>query len=222
MFTRKGTVLALMSLLAAGTLAAATSYQVAYVTGTSGPAAGGTAVAIYGNQFVAGATVTVGGAAASASRRQLDPHRRHDAGARRGLPLRRRRRQPGQPERPSCRAPGSPTSSTCRRRAPSTRRSRRSSATGSRRDAAAATTARASSITRAQMAVFLLRAEHGSALRAAAGLGHDLRRRRRLRLRRRLDRAALRRRRHGRRAPPAPCATARTTRSRAARWPSSS
>ena len=48
MFTRKGTVLALASLLAAGTLAAATSYQVAYVTGTSGPAAGGTAVAIYG------------------------------------------------------------------------------------------------------------------------------------------------------------------------------
>ena len=67
MFTRKGTVLALASLLAAGTLAAATSYQVAYVTGTSGPAAGGTAVAIYGNQFVAGATVTVGGAVASAS-----------------------------------------------------------------------------------------------------------------------------------------------------------
>jgi uncharacterized protein (DUF1800 family) len=67
MFTRKGTVLALVSLLAAGTLAAATSYQVAYVTGTSGPAAGGTAVAIYGNQFVAGATVTVGGAVASAS-----------------------------------------------------------------------------------------------------------------------------------------------------------
>ena len=67
MLTRKGAVLALASLMAAGALPAATSYQVAYVTGTSGPAAGGTAVAIYGNQFVSGATVTVGGAAASAS-----------------------------------------------------------------------------------------------------------------------------------------------------------
>ena len=67
MLTRKGAVFALASLMAAGGLQAATSYQVAYVTGTSGPAAGGTAVAIYGNQFVSGATVTVGGAAASAS-----------------------------------------------------------------------------------------------------------------------------------------------------------
>jgi len=67
MFTRKGAAFALVSLLAAGESRAATSFQVAYVSGTSGPAAGGTAVSIFGNQFVSGASVTVGGATASAN-----------------------------------------------------------------------------------------------------------------------------------------------------------
>jgi uncharacterized protein (DUF1800 family) len=64
---KKGAVFALASLLAAGAAQGATSFQFAYMTGTSGPAAGGTAVSIVGNQFLAGATVTVGGAGASAS-----------------------------------------------------------------------------------------------------------------------------------------------------------
>jgi uncharacterized protein (DUF1800 family) len=67
MLTKKGAAFALVSLLAAGESRAATSFQVAYMSGTSGPAAGGTAVSIYGNQFVSGASVTVGGATASAS-----------------------------------------------------------------------------------------------------------------------------------------------------------
>ncbi len=52
---------------AARPLPAATSFQFAYLYGTSGPASGGTAVNVVGNQFQSGATVTVGGSFASAS-----------------------------------------------------------------------------------------------------------------------------------------------------------
>ena len=47
--------------LAADPLHAATSFQAAYVNAASGPASGGSAVQIVGNQFLAGASVTVGG-----------------------------------------------------------------------------------------------------------------------------------------------------------------
>jgi hypothetical protein len=65
--TRKTATALLALLLAAGAAPAATTFQAAYLTPASGPAGGGSAVTIVGNQFVAGATVTVGGAAASAS-----------------------------------------------------------------------------------------------------------------------------------------------------------
>jgi uncharacterized protein (DUF1800 family) len=67
MSNRKGAVLALASLMAAAEIQAATTFRAAYVSGTSGPAGGGTAVSIVGNQFQSGATVGVGGASASAS-----------------------------------------------------------------------------------------------------------------------------------------------------------
>jgi uncharacterized protein (DUF1800 family) len=67
MRNRKAAALALALLPACGRLEAATTFQAAYLTPASGPAAGGTAVSVVGNQFLAGATVTIGGAAASAS-----------------------------------------------------------------------------------------------------------------------------------------------------------
>jgi uncharacterized protein (DUF1800 family) len=44
----------------------ATPFQLAYASGTSGPAAGGTAINLVGNQFLPGATVTIGGTGAGA------------------------------------------------------------------------------------------------------------------------------------------------------------
>jgi hypothetical protein len=67
MSNRKAAALALALLPACGRLGAATTFQAAYLTPASGPAAGGSAVSLVGNQFLAGATVTIGGAAASAS-----------------------------------------------------------------------------------------------------------------------------------------------------------
>ena len=49
------------ALLCAGRLLAATTFQAAYINGTSGAAAGGTPVQIVGNQFLPGASVSVGG-----------------------------------------------------------------------------------------------------------------------------------------------------------------
>src|SRR5262249_62089423 len=48
-------------------LHAATSFQFAYMSGTSGPASGGTAVNVVGNQFQAGATGAIGGKPVSAA-----------------------------------------------------------------------------------------------------------------------------------------------------------
>jgi len=67
MYRNKLATLALAMALATGSLRAATTFQAAYLTPASGPAAGGTAAALVGNQFLAGATVSVGGASASAS-----------------------------------------------------------------------------------------------------------------------------------------------------------
>jgi len=53
---------ALVWWLGAGLLQGATSFQVAYVNAASGPASGGTVVQIVGNQFLPGATVMVGDA----------------------------------------------------------------------------------------------------------------------------------------------------------------
>ncbi|HWZ85620.1 MAG TPA: DUF1800 family protein [Thermoanaerobaculia bacterium] len=64
---KKFALLALTLALAPGRLRAATSFQAAYVSPASGPAAGGTNVSLVGNQFLAGASVSVGGASASAS-----------------------------------------------------------------------------------------------------------------------------------------------------------
>ena len=59
--------LATLGLLSAGTASASTSFQAAYIYGTSGPAGGGTPVNVVGNQFAAGATVTFGGQTATSS-----------------------------------------------------------------------------------------------------------------------------------------------------------
>ncbi len=61
------TVLATLGLLSAGIASGDTSFQLAYMYGTSGPASGGTAVNLVGNKFLAGATVAIGGVSASAS-----------------------------------------------------------------------------------------------------------------------------------------------------------
>jgi len=60
-------VLATLGLVSAGIATGATTFQLAYMYGTSGPASGGTAVNLVGNQFDPGATVTIGGVSASAS-----------------------------------------------------------------------------------------------------------------------------------------------------------
>jgi len=62
-------VLATLGLLSAGISAGATTstpFQLAYASGTSGPASGGTPISLVGNQFSPGATVTVGGVGVSA------------------------------------------------------------------------------------------------------------------------------------------------------------
>jgi uncharacterized protein (DUF1800 family) len=46
--------------------ATATPFQVAYASGTSGPASGGTPISVVGNQFLPGATVKIGGVGVSA------------------------------------------------------------------------------------------------------------------------------------------------------------
>jgi len=59
--------LATLGLLSGGTASASTTFQTAYMYGTSGPAGGGTPVNLVGNQFVAGATVTFGGQTVSST-----------------------------------------------------------------------------------------------------------------------------------------------------------
>ncbi len=67
MFVTRTAVLTAAAALSAPLLSASTSFNAAYLTPASGPAAGGTAVAVVGNQFQSGATVSVGGADAGAS-----------------------------------------------------------------------------------------------------------------------------------------------------------
>ncbi len=55
------------ALIAAGTASAATSFQLAYLSATSGPASGGTPLSLVGNQFTAGASASIGGTPVSAS-----------------------------------------------------------------------------------------------------------------------------------------------------------
>ncbi len=64
---RSAAVLATLGLVSAGIATGATTFQLAYMYGTSGPASGGTAVNLVGNQFDPGATVTIGGVSATAS-----------------------------------------------------------------------------------------------------------------------------------------------------------
>ncbi len=52
--------------IALGATATSTPFQLAYASGTSGPAGGGTNVNLVGNQFLSGATVTIGGVGVSA------------------------------------------------------------------------------------------------------------------------------------------------------------
>ena len=197
MLTRKGAVFALASLMAAGALHAATSYQVAYVTTTSGPAAGGTVVAIYGNQFVGGATVTVGGAAASAgvtsSTRISATMPARGAGYLYDIAV----DNPGTGvgvipagwfadflDVPQASPFHTPVETIVR--------------DGITSGCGGGNFCPSSSITRAQMAVFLLRAGHGSGYVPPPASGTLFSRRRRLRLRGRLDRGALRRGHHRR------------------------
>src|SRR5690349_3633811 len=53
--------------LGADPLQAATTFQAAYISVASGPASGASGVQIVGNQFLAGASVTVGGISAGAT-----------------------------------------------------------------------------------------------------------------------------------------------------------
>src|SRR5262245_17941652 len=64
---RAAAVLATLGLASGGIASGATSFQLAYMYGTSGPATGGTSVTLVGNQFQPGATVTVGGISATSS-----------------------------------------------------------------------------------------------------------------------------------------------------------
>ena len=67
MFVTRSAVLTAAAALSARLLSAATSFNAAYLTPASGPAGGGAAVAVVGNQFQSGATVSIGGADAGAS-----------------------------------------------------------------------------------------------------------------------------------------------------------
>src|SRR5262249_7868945 len=64
---RARSLAAATALLISGAAAAATTFQLSYASVTSGPASGGSAVVLVGNQFQPGATVLVGGAGVSAS-----------------------------------------------------------------------------------------------------------------------------------------------------------
>ena len=106
-----------------------------------------------------------------------------------------------------------------RARAPSRPTGSRSSpAWASRAAAAAATTARPTPVTRAQMAVFLLKTSLGSGY-VPPVVARIFERRRARRLRRRLDRRPLRPRHHRRLHARLRCSTAPPTRTRADRWP---
>ncbi|HEY1435416.1 MAG TPA: DUF1800 family protein, partial [Thermoanaerobaculia bacterium] len=66
---RASAILATFGLMSAGVAlgaATATPFQLAYASGTSGPASGGTPVNLVGNQFLPAATVTIGGSGVSA------------------------------------------------------------------------------------------------------------------------------------------------------------
>src|SRR4030095_4111240 len=60
-------VLATLGLMSAGIASGATPFQLAYLYGPSGPAGGGAAITLVGNQFDPGATVTIGGIPVSAA-----------------------------------------------------------------------------------------------------------------------------------------------------------
>src|SRR5215475_9526802 len=67
MFVTRTAVITAAAALSARLLSADTTYNAAYLTPASGPAGGGTAITVVGNQFLSGATVTIGGADAGAS-----------------------------------------------------------------------------------------------------------------------------------------------------------
>ena len=141
---------------------AATTFQLSYASVTSGPATGGTSVVLVGNQFQAGASVTVGGAAVSAS----------TIGSTR-LQISTPSLSPGSLGDVAVSNPGGPTAVLTRGwfadfldvpgaspfHAPVEAISRDGITSG----CGGGNYCPTSSITRAQMAVFLLRAEHGGA-----------------------------------------------------------
>src|SRR5262245_31664812 len=61
------TLLVTLGLVSGGIASGETTFQFAYMYGTSGPAGGGTAVNLVGNKFEPGATVTIGGVSVSAT-----------------------------------------------------------------------------------------------------------------------------------------------------------
>ena len=145
-----------------GSARAATSFQLAYMYGTSGPSAGGTPVNLVGNQFVSGATVTVGGVSAvatvtsstriGATTPGLAPGALYDVAV----------TNPGGPSSTLVKGWLSdftdvPSSSPYHGPVETILRDGITSGCGGGNYCST------SSVTRAQMAVFLLRAEHGSA-----------------------------------------------------------
>ena len=174
-------VLATLGSLSAGIALGATSatpFQLAYMYGTSGPAARRHAHQPRRQPVPAGSDGHDRRRRRRGGRHELDAHRRD-------LALARRRRlsttssSTNPAARPACcRRAGSRTSPTCRRRARTTRPSRRSSATASRRAAAAATTAPTAAITRGADGGLPAARRARARLRPAAGDRHGLRRRR--------------------------------------------
>jgi len=159
---RARSLAAAIALLISGAAAAATNFQLSYASVTSGPAAGGSAVVLVGNQFLPGASVTVGGVSVSGSA----------IGSTRLL-ISTPSLTPGSLSDVSVTNPGGPTStipggwlaefldvsSASPFHAPIETITRDGITSG----CGGGNYCPSSSITRAQMAVFLLRAEHGGA-----------------------------------------------------------
>ena len=174
----------------------ATPFQVAYMYGTSGPAGGGTAINLVGNQFSPGATATIGGVGVGAIVTSSTRIGVDFTGARARRALRRDREQRRELRRP---AQGLVRRFRRRGRGEPLPRARRDD--HPRRHHLG--------LRRRQLLPELVRHARADGgvpparrarirLRAARGDGHDLRRRPPGRLRRGLDRAALRGRHHGR------------------------
>ena len=170
--------------------------SVSSIAPTSGPAGVATAISIEGLNFQNGATVKIGGVAATGvSVAERNGDRRLDAGSLAGNAQRRDGDQSELARRERSRPGSSPTSPTCRRTNIFHDDVEKVFRAGITAGCGAGAFCVASPVTRAQMAVFLLKAEHGSSYVPPA-VHRRLRRRRVPVGVRRLDRAAVHRRHH--------------------------